>query len=255
MTQVVNGTTLTVEYSRPVARGRQNLFGGVVHWGELWTPGANWATTLEVDRPILLDGHRVEPGRYSIWLQPRESGPWRVSLNRTWRLYHDTPVPRDDFVLHFEVQPAQGAHMDALAWYVYTIEGRSAELRVHWGPTYVPMRFETEAFTWAPLPPAERASYVGSYAFDTLDPTTGGPLRVTVSVVDEGGTLTGRWGEAAIALVPVGTAEFLIGFLRAGELFDVADEMTLRIVTRDGTSVGAELRWEGEVFGTGAKVR
>ena len=48
MTQIVNGTTLTLDFARPVARGRENLFGGVIHWGETWTPGANWATTLEV---------------------------------------------------------------------------------------------------------------------------------------------------------------------------------------------------------------
>ncbi len=254
MVQVVNGTTITVDFGRPVARGRENLIGGVVHWGEVWTPGANWATTLEVDRAILLEGERVEAGRYSVWLQPRESGPWRLSLNRTWRLYHDAPVPEEDFVLHLDVRPDEGAHMDALAWYVYTVAGRTAELRVHWGPTYVPMRIETEAYTWEPLPAAERAAYVGSYAFDTNDPTTLGPMRVTISVLEEDGTLVGRWGRAPIALVPAGPAEFRIGFLREGELFDVAEEMTLRILTREGVSVGAELRWEGEVFGEGEKV-
>jgi hypothetical protein len=254
MMQVVNGTTITVDYGRPVARGRENLIGGVVHWGEVWTPGANWATTLEVDRPILLEGRRVEPGRYSVWLQPEETGPWRLSLNRTWRLYHDAPVPEQDFVLHVDVRPREGAHMDALAWYVYTVAGRTAELRMHWGPTFVPLTIETEEFTWEPLPADERAALVGSYAFDTNDPTTGGPLRVTISVLEEGGTLVGRWGRAPVALVPAGPAEFRIGFLREGALFDVADEMTLRILTRDGTSVGAELRWEGEVFGEGEKI-
>jgi len=37
MTQIVNGTTITLDFGRPVARGRENLFGGVVHWGETWT--------------------------------------------------------------------------------------------------------------------------------------------------------------------------------------------------------------------------
>lgn len=35
-----------------------------------------------------------------------------------------------------------------------------------------------------------------------------------------------------------------------GALFDVADEMTIRILVDNGASVGAELRWGGEVFGT-----
>ncbi len=254
MTQIVNGTTLTLDFSRPVARGRDNLFGGVIHWGETWTPGANWATTLEVDRPILLEGNRVEPGKYSVWLQPRERGSWTLLLNREWRLYHDSPFPADEVVLTLPVSPEEGAHMEALNWYVEAIDSRSATLRMHWGPTFVELDIETEQYTWGPLPAAERASYLGSYAFDTNDPTTGGPMRLTVTVLEENGRIVGRWGRAAIALVPAGPAEFMIGFLRNGALFDVADEMTLRILVEDGVSTGAEFLWEGAVFGIGEKV-
>jgi hypothetical protein len=255
MSQVVNGTTLTMDFSRPVARGRSPIFGGVVHWGELWTPGANWATTLEVDRPVTLDGHRVPPGKYSVWLQTREDGPWTLYLNHTWRLYHDSPVPQDDVLVSFDVTPRDGAHMEALAWYVYGLDSRTAELRMHWGPTYVPIAVETEEYTWPAQSAAERAALVGRYAFDTNDPTTGGPLVVAIEVLEEGGRLVGRWGRMPVALVPAGPAEFRIGFLRDGALFDVADEMTLRILTRDGASTGAELRWEGTVFGVGEKAR
>ena len=254
MTQIVNGTTITLDFGRPVARGRENLFGGVVHWGETWTPGANWATTLEVDRPILLEGNRVEPGKYSVWLQTREQGSWTLLLNREWRLYHDSPFPTDEVVLTFSVSPEQGAHMEALNWYVQAITSRIATLRMHWGPTFVELDIETEPYTWDPLPAAERASYLGSYAFDTNDPTTGGPMRLTVRVLEENGRLVGRWGRAAIALVPAGRAEFMIGFMRNGELFDVADEMTLRILVEDDVSTGAEFLWEGDVFGIGKKV-
>jgi hypothetical protein len=254
VTQIVNGTTITVDFGRPVARGCENLFGGVIHWGETWTPGANWATTLEVDRPILLNGHRVEPGKYSVWLQPREQGSWTLLLNRTWLLHHDSPFPADEVLLTFPVSPEQGDHMEALNWYVHAIESRTATLRVHWGPTFVELGIETEPYTWDPLPTAERASYVGSYVFDTNDPTTGGPMRVTIAVLEENGRLVGRWGRAPISLVPAGIAEFMIGFLRNGGLFDVTAEMTLRILATDGVSTGSELLWEGEVFGMGEKV-
>ncbi len=65
----------------------------------------------------------------------------------------------------------------------------------------------------------------------------------------------GRWGGLPVALVPAGPAEFRIGFLRDGALFDVADEMTLLVLSRDGASSGAELRWEGRAFGVGRRVR
>jgi hypothetical protein len=48
--QVVDGTRLTVDYSRPRARGRTNIYGGMEKWGRAWTPGADDATTLEFNR-------------------------------------------------------------------------------------------------------------------------------------------------------------------------------------------------------------
>ena len=266
MTQIVNGTTITVDFGRPVARGRDNLFGGVVHWEETWTPGANWATTMEVDRPILLEGNRVEPGKYSVWLQPRQQDSWTLILNSEWRLYHDSPFPAESVVLRLQarigrprwrwspVSPQQSAHMEALNWYVHAIDFGTATLRMHWGPTFIELDIATELYSWDPLPPGERASYLGSYAFDTNDPTTTGPMRITVGLLEENDRLVGRWGGVPIALVPAGPAEFMIGFLRDGRLFDVAEELTLRILVEGGVSTSAEFLWEGRVFGEGVKV-
>ena len=72
VTQRVSGTTITLEYDRPVARGR-TIFGErgvVVKWGEVWTPGANWATTIDVDRDVKNDGRPLPKGKYSLWLTP-----------------------------------------------------------------------------------------------------------------------------------------------------------------------------------------
>ena len=60
MTQTIDGTKITVEYSRPRSRGRDPLFGTkAVRWGETWTPGANWATTLELNKNVKIDGKPV----------------------------------------------------------------------------------------------------------------------------------------------------------------------------------------------------
>ena len=51
--QTIDGTVITLEYSRPRVRGRPVMFGergrSIVHWEEVWTPGANYATTLETN--------------------------------------------------------------------------------------------------------------------------------------------------------------------------------------------------------------
>ena len=80
VSQTIDGTTITIEYSRPVARGR-TPFPDVVHWGRVWTPGANWATTIDVDRPVLVNGDSLPKGKYSIWMIPAQ-GAWTVMFSR-----------------------------------------------------------------------------------------------------------------------------------------------------------------------------
>ena len=141
VSQTVAGTTLTVEYDRPSARGRDPLFGGVVKWGEKWTPGANWATTLEVDRAVEVNGHALPKGKYSVWMipQPRE---WTVILHRSARRYHTQRPNEADEQLRFTVPPEEGAHMETLAWYFPEVRRDGATLRMHWGSTIVPIRVQ-----------------------------------------------------------------------------------------------------------------
>src|SRR5215467_728827 len=53
--QRVATTEITVTYSRPVARGRA-LFGTLVPYGQVWTPGADKATSISVSRNIEING-------------------------------------------------------------------------------------------------------------------------------------------------------------------------------------------------------
>ena len=63
LSQTIDGTVISLDYARPRLRGRSPIFGKVVKWGELWTPGANWATTLEASKPIALGGQAVAKGK------------------------------------------------------------------------------------------------------------------------------------------------------------------------------------------------
>ena len=140
VTQTVDGTTITIEYYRPVARGR-TPFPDVVHWGRMWTPGANWATTLEVDQPIRLNGNPVPKGKYSIWMIP-QLDEWTVILNRDARRFHTQPPASSDEEVRLTVKPATGAPMETLAFYFPVVDGTHAELVLHWGTVVVPMGIE-----------------------------------------------------------------------------------------------------------------
>ncbi len=142
VSQDVSGTTITVEYYRPLARGR-TLFGGVVKWDDWWTPGANWATTLETSTGIGINGQCIAHGKYSLWLEVKEHGPWLLILNREARVFHLWPPPPDGEEARIPVVPRQGPHAEALLWYFPEVAESSTELRMHWGSTFITLRLRT----------------------------------------------------------------------------------------------------------------
>jgi hypothetical protein len=139
VTQHVAFTTISIEYGRPVARGR-TLFGALVKWDTIWHPGADSATRVTFDRDVQLEGHDVKAGEYSLWLVPREHAAWTVVLSRAAHTFH-TPYPGAQLdALRFDVMPEQGAHMETLAIYFPVVLRDQAVMRVHWGETIVPIR-------------------------------------------------------------------------------------------------------------------
>ncbi|MEQ1898804.1 MAG: DUF2911 domain-containing protein [Vicinamibacterales bacterium] len=141
VTQEVHKTVITVKYSRPVARGRE-IWGTLVPYGPIWTPGANDATELTVSTDVTINGQKVPAGTYTVWSEP---GPekWTVFLNTAHPVFHirhadvaDKDLPR------VTVTPRQGTHMETLAWYFPVVDGRKAELVLHWGMVVAPLAIE-----------------------------------------------------------------------------------------------------------------
>jgi hypothetical protein len=75
----VGAAHVMVDYGRPSMRGRE-VFGGIVPWGEVWRLGANAATQLVTDRPLVLVGTQLPAGTYSLWCIPNESS-WTLVVN------------------------------------------------------------------------------------------------------------------------------------------------------------------------------
>ena len=140
--QTIYTTVVTIEYDRPVARGRE-LFGALVEWDAIWTPGANRATWIDFSDPVKLEGHDLEAGRYAIWMVPKENGPWEVIVVDDWDTDHGL-FPFGAEVFRTMVQPETGSHMEVLAYYFPVVGPTEATLRFHWGSTIIPLSIEVE---------------------------------------------------------------------------------------------------------------
>ncbi|HEX3275783.1 MAG TPA: DUF2911 domain-containing protein [Gemmatimonadales bacterium] len=193
--QTIAGTTITVEYYRPVARGRDSLFGGVVTWGEHWTPGANWATTLEVDHDVRVNGARLPQGKYGLWTVVRPD-QWTVEFHPRWRKFHLPPPDSGDALLHFTVRPDSGPPVEVLTFDFPEVRPAATTLRFRWGRVIVPLTIEAIPPPVALLrAPADAAPYLGRYDLRIVMDAPGVTRRrVLVDIVQSGDTL--RWRDA-----------------------------------------------------------
>ncbi len=143
VTQQLGDTEIQIRYRRPVARGRE-LFGALVKWDEPWTPSADSAATVRFSTEVLVDGHPLPAGTYSIWTIPNPD-QWTVILSRVWEVYH-TPYPEGEDALRLSVTPAQGQHMETLTFHFPAVDGPRAVLALQWGTTVIeiPIAIEVE---------------------------------------------------------------------------------------------------------------
>jgi hypothetical protein len=141
VTQDVAGTTITIEGDRPVARGRE-LFGALVPYGRVWCPGANECTTLTTSTDITVEGKKLPAGTYTVWAKPGPS-TWSIIFNTAHPTFHTqhARVEDQDF-LTVDVKPRPASHMETLAYYFAVVDGRHAELVVHWGTVAVPLSID-----------------------------------------------------------------------------------------------------------------
>jgi hypothetical protein len=65
--------SITVDYGRPLARGRV-LLGNLIPYDRVWRTGANAATQFTTSAPITLAGLKLPAGKYTLWTIPRENG-------------------------------------------------------------------------------------------------------------------------------------------------------------------------------------
>jgi hypothetical protein len=258
--QTIDGTRLTVEYSRPRARNRDSLFGKIVTWEEVWTPGANWATTLEVSKDVTVNDKPLAAGKYSVWFVVRKAGPWTVVLDPRNRLFHMAHPDSSASQVRIDVTPTTVPFSEALTWSFSDLHAAGTTLAMEWGTVRVPINV-TVASSFTLTTPADKAApYLGTYTFAwTGGPDTGKPIKLFIT--HENGSLHARWDPPPFPewerflLIARGPDTFIPGFMEKGQLYDVEPLMPFEFTMEAGRATGFIVRGEtGQAMGSGKRV-
>lgn len=81
------GKWIDVTYSRPILRGRAELFGKGPEYGKqvtgdapVWRAGANLTTRIKTEVPLEIGGKRLAPGEYSLFVDLKEPA-WTLVIS------------------------------------------------------------------------------------------------------------------------------------------------------------------------------
>jgi hypothetical protein len=137
ISQVVDGSRVVVVYGRPYTKDPKSgeprkIWGGLVPYGKIWRAGADEATLLISQKPLVFGDTTVPAGAYTLFVLPAEDGSAKLVINKDlgqWGLQYNEKsdlarvdlkkapldAPLDQFTMAIAKGPAGGGVLK-LSW-------------------------------------------------------------------------------------------------------------------------------------------
>ena len=139
--QRVGLTDVTIDYSRPSARGRKML-GGQNPYGEVWRTGANASTKLSFSTAVKLNGVAVPAGTYALYTIPGER-EWTVIVDKDTSLWGAYDYDQKNDLVRFQAVPSIPSEpVETFTIEFGHIRDESAMLYLIWEKFRVPIKLE-----------------------------------------------------------------------------------------------------------------
>lgn len=165
LNQVVGLTDVTIDYSRPSAKGRI-VFGDLVPFGKLWRTGANSNTTVSFSDDVTINGKSLKKGKYALYTIPK-ADMWEVDFYTATDNW-GTPENWDEnkVALSVIVDPIQlGNLVESFTIGINNLTNDSATLDISWEKTMISVKFEvpTQKTAMASIEKALAGPTAGDY--------------------------------------------------------------------------------------------
>lgn len=130
---------ITIDYSRPAAKGRV-IFGDLVPFGKVWRTGANATTKITFSNDVKVGGKDVKAGTYGLFTIPGKTS-WQVMLSKDLNLGANVADYKvENEVVRVEVKPTTLSNkIETFTIDIADIMPSSATLEIMWDKTRVPV--------------------------------------------------------------------------------------------------------------------
>jgi Protein of unknown function (DUF2911) len=146
-------TDIHISYSRPGVKGRK-IWGGLVPYGMApgdneshgkpfpWRGGANECTTIDFNKDVLIDGHKLPAGKYSMQFIPSPK-EWVVIFNKDTTLWGSFNYDQKDDALRINVKPIKAPFQEWLSYGFNDLAGTSCTAYLWWEKLKIPFKIST----------------------------------------------------------------------------------------------------------------
>jgi hypothetical protein len=194
ITQTVGLTDITIDYSRPVAKGR-TIFGGLVPYDKVWRTGANEATQITFSDDVTINGHALPKGAYSLHTIPGKDS-WTLIFNKTAKQWGSFNYDQAQDALRVTSKPQQGPFAEVFTITFPDVTGDDAVVAMRWADTMVLFKVGTN--TTANVMAAATAAVAGAAATDAQT-----PARAASFAFDAGNNAQAmKWIEQSLNIKP-----------------------------------------------------
>ncbi len=144
---VANGklgdTEIKISYYSPAVRGRI-IWGGLVPFEKVWVTGAHSATSIELNRNLIIENKTISAGKYAFFTIPSKN-EWTIVLNRNWRQHlTDQYDPKQD-VIRIKIKPeTEAKNQERLRYVVEVDSSDEGEIVVYWEKLEISLPFKTK---------------------------------------------------------------------------------------------------------------
>ncbi len=127
---MLGGTNIKLSYNRPAVKGRE-IFGDLVPYGKVWRAGANEATSISFDHPVLINGQPLAAGKYSLFVLP-EKGKWTFIFNRIIHQWGAFNYDQGSDALRIEVDVSTADFSEYMKYEFDNLTWKSLNLTLSW---------------------------------------------------------------------------------------------------------------------------
>jgi hypothetical protein len=128
----IGSAMFTIDYSRPLVRGRV-LLGNIIPYDRVWRTGANAATQFTTSAPITLAGLQVPEGSYTLWTVPHENGV-EIIVNKETGQWGTGYNPAHDLGRALMKSESIAMAVEKFTVSIVPAEARNGTLMMEWGP-------------------------------------------------------------------------------------------------------------------------